>query len=78
MVYAWTTGFTLVAALFDFVKALPAGMPGAAIRAQIVSVGELLPLFDIGLGWVCPAAVGLIIGLICSRIFRVKTETLAE
>lgn len=63
-VYVSVTAFTFVAALFDFVKALPLGLPKTKVCAAIIKVGELLPFAKLGLGWVCPATLGLIIGLI--------------
>ena len=63
-VYRFVTGFTLVAALLDFLNALPSAISGTAGVQAVLSVAKLLPFFDIGLGWVCPAALGLVIGLI--------------
>ncbi len=67
-VYVWVTGLTLVAALFDFFKSLP-----EAVRpAGVVELGQkVLPFFDLGLGWVCPALLGLVIGL-CIRAAQNK------
>ena len=33
-------------------------------RAVMEAVGSVLPLSSLGLGWVCPAALGLVIGLV--------------
>ena len=63
-VYVSVTAFTFVAALFDFVKSLPLGLPETKVCAAIIKVGGFLPFAKLGLGWVCPAALGLIIGLI--------------
>ena len=63
-VYVSVTAFTFVAALFDCVKALPLGLPETKVCAAIIKVGGFLPFAKLGLGWVCPAALGLIIGLI--------------
>ena len=71
-VYVSVTAFTFVSALFDFVKALPLGLPKTKVCAAIINVGELLPFADLGLGWVCPAAVGLIIGLIIHFAKKIK------
>lgn len=71
-VYVSVTAFTFVSALFDFVKALPLGLPKTKVCAAIINVGELLPFADLGLGWVCPAAVGLIIGLIIHFAQKIK------
>ena len=71
-IYISVTAFTFVAALFDFVKALPLGLPKTKVCAAIISVGDLLPLAKLGLGWVCPAALGLIIGLIIHFAKKIK------
>ena len=71
-VYVSVTAFTFVAALFDFVKALPLGLPKTKVCAAIISVGDLLPFAKLGLGWVCPAALGLIIGLIIHFAKKIK------
>lgn len=72
-VYVWTTVFTLVAAVFDLTNTLAgtlhgSGITNTAFLDSITGVGaKMLPLFNIGLGWVCPAIAGFIIGLIVSR-----------
>lgn len=71
VVYRWVTGFTLVAALFDFVKALPKAITETpAVSAVIGFADSYLPFFELGLGWICPAAVGLFVGLIFHRTRR--------
>lgn len=64
-VYISVTAFTCVAALFDLLKTLP-----ASIRPQgLVELGrKLLPWFDLNLGWVVPAALGLALGLLLRQI----------
>lgn len=63
-VYLSVTVFTCAAALFDFLKTLP-----EAIRPQkLVALAEkVLPWFDLNLGWVIPAALGLVVGLMMHR-----------
>ncbi len=73
-VYISVTAFTFVSALFDFVKSLPLGLPQTKVCAAIIKVGNLLPFADIGLGWVCPAALGLITGLIIHFSKKIKKE----
>ena len=63
------TVFTFVAAIFDLTKSLPGKLPEAPVIKQINDIGSLLPFSDIGLGWVCPAAVGLAVGLVLKLIF---------
>ncbi|MCR4675663.1 MAG: branched-chain amino acid transport system II carrier protein [Sphaerochaetaceae bacterium] len=58
-VYKWVTGFAAVAAVFDLLKTLPSPVTPAVNLAR-----EILPFFDIGLGWVVPSLIGLAIGLI--------------
>ncbi len=65
VVYGWTTGFTLIAAVYDLLKALPDGLRAACgLDGVIKAIGGVLPFAGIGLGWVCPAAIGLLIGLV--------------
>ena len=67
-VYVWTTAFTLVAAIFDMIGAVSGMIPGNALLSGLTGfAGKVLPLYSLGLGWVCPAAVGFIVGLIVSR-----------
>ena len=67
-VYVWTTAFTLVAAIFDMIGAVSGMIPGNALLSGLTSfAGEVLPLYSLGLGWVCPAAIGCILGLVVSR-----------
>ena len=64
-VYASVTAFTLVAAFFDLVNALPAAAKDALrLNALPEAAAKALPFFDLGMGWVCPALIGLAIGLI--------------
>lgn len=66
-VYVCVTGFTFFAAIFDFIKSLPAGAQshlGFAIRfAETV-----LPWFHLNLGWVVPSLIGLALGLVIRRV----------
>lgn len=71
-VYVSVTVFTLIASLFDLFKALPAGIQSALRLEGIVSLGEkLLPWFNLNLGWVVPALIGLAVGLLI-RAFSKK------
>lgn len=67
-VYVWTTAFTLVAAVFDMIGAVSGMVPGSALLSTLTAfAGKVLPLYSLGLGWVCPAAIGFIVGLVVSR-----------
>ncbi len=63
------TAFTLVGALYDFVSSLPLSLLTACHLDGILAVlKETLPLAKLGLFWVCPALVGLVIGLILHAV----------
>lgn len=73
LVLRWTLGFTAAAALFDFLKALPASVRELLHVSSLLSqVQEWLPLASLGFGWICPALAGLLIGLLFRR--RQKTR----
>ena len=67
-VYLWTTAFTLVAALFDMVGTISGMLPDNALLSGLTGFAEtVLPLYGLGLGWVCPAVIGFLLGLVFSR-----------
>lgn len=63
-VFVWTTALTLLAALYDFLTALPERV-FLLLHGDIVRefVAGFLPFASLGLGWVCPALLGFAIGL---------------
>lgn len=64
-VYRSVTAFTFIAALFDFLKALPEPLQTQLhLDSAIRIASKTLPWFDLNLGWVVPAMLGLISGLI--------------
>lgn len=63
-VYVSVTAFTLVPAVIDLIKSLPYGIPKLGFFSAIIKVGDYLPFSDIGLSWICPAAEGLVVGVI--------------
>lgn len=65
LVHRWAIGFVLVAAFFDFVKALPVELPGSS--ALIEFARAVLPGYELGFGWVAPGLLGFVIGLVVSR-----------
>ena len=67
-IYAWTTGVTMVAAVFDFLKALPDPLKTNIIIGELINFAQsYLPGFEYGFGWIIPAIIGFIIGLIRTR-----------
>ena len=64
-VYISTIALTFVAALYDLLRTLPEYLRTLChLDAPLEAVGNVLPLASLGLGWVCPAALGLVIGLV--------------
>ena len=64
-VFVWTTVLTLVGALYDFAAALPAPLLAACrLDGVLAMLRETLPLAKLGLFWLCPALLGLVIGLV--------------
>ena len=64
-VYCWTIGFTLIAAVYDLIIALPESVFNAIHGPAIKAFGQqFLPFADLGLGWICPTLIGAAIVLI--------------
>lgn len=77
-IYIWTTIFAFIAAIFDFINTLSSTLQGAGVKntafLDAISgfASKVLPLFNIGLGWVIPSAVGCVIGIIIYLIKKKK------
>ena len=70
-VLRWTIGCTMVAAVFDLLRTLPTQAQAALRLEPVVALAETwLPLCKQGFGWVCPAVLGLVIGLVLRRVRR--------
>ena len=68
-VLRWTIGCTMVAAVFDLLRTLPTQAQAALHLEPVVALAETwLPLCKQGFGWVCPAVLGLVIGLVLRRV----------
>ncbi|MBR2674407.1 MAG: branched-chain amino acid transport system II carrier protein [Mogibacterium sp.] len=64
-VYACVTLGAFVPAVFDFCKTLPEGMQKILGIPSMTMIGqEVFPFFDLGLGWVVPALIGLAVGIV--------------
>ncbi len=68
IVYVCTTAFTLAAAGFDFLGALPEPVKAVLHLENIIRLGSRLPFFSFGLGWVCPALLGFAVGMLLRRL----------
>lgn len=68
-VFISVTAFTAAAALFDLLKTLPASVQSwLHVEGMISAARGLLPWFDINLGWVIPALIGLALGLLIRKV----------
>ena len=68
-VYVSVTVCTFAAAVLDLLNALPTAAKEAIRVMPLLSWAETnLPLFDLGLGWILPAAIGLVIGLVWKKV----------
>lgn len=73
-VYAATTGFTLVAAIFDFIGALTDILPQGRFLTSVNQLCErFLPLYDLGMGWVLPALIGFALGMLLRAANKPQT-----
>lgn len=75
-VYVSVTAFTLLAALFDFVKALPAPIfEGLKLGWMVELAEKVLPFYANGFGWFVPALIGLVIGLVVAAMQKKTAQT---
>lgn len=63
-VYVCAIAGSLVGAVFDFLKTLPFGL-------DVSFAAKFLPFFNLGLGWIVPTLIGLVIGF----VLKGKTKT---
>ena len=74
-VYISVMAFTWAAAIFDFMKTLPAGVQSSLHFDRLVAFArQYLPLFDLNLGWLLPACLGFALGLAIHLSSRSKTR----
>ena len=56
---------TILAAIFDFCNALPENLKETKVIKTLIDFAHVyLPGFDYGFGWIVPALVGFIIGIL--------------
>ncbi|EOL50462.1 branched-chain amino acid transport system II carrier protein [Enterococcus caccae] len=68
-VYRMTTYVTVFAALLDALNNTPDFIKANTVVSSILKTAEnYLPLFTIGMGWVVPAALGFLVGLIWTKL----------
>ena len=67
-VYVSVTTFTFIAAIFDLIKTLPTNLiEQFHLTGMIELARNILPWYDLNLGWVVPALIGLILGLMIHK-----------
>ena len=77
-VYGWVTLGAFIPAVFDFCKTLPEGIQNALHIPAMTELGRsIFPFFDLGLGWLVPALIGLVIGLVLTVATRGKSSKAA-
>lgn len=70
-VLRWTIGCTAVASVFDLLRTLPGETQAFFHLEGVVTWAQTwLPLCEQGFGWVLPALVGLVIGLVLRQVRR--------
>lgn len=75
IVYKWAIAFTFLAAIFDFLKALPEPVNINPLVVSMVNFAkQVLPGFELGFGWVLPACLGLLLGLIFWKLSEKKRK----
>ena len=66
---------TLLAALYDLICALPEGLYDALHADAVQAFGlRVLPFAGAGLGWICPLALGFVIGLVVHLMQKFRTK----
>ncbi|WP_295729114.1 branched-chain amino acid transport system II carrier protein [uncultured Limosilactobacillus sp.] len=76
VVYLFVVLFTVVPALGDMVVSFPKVVSASAFGTAVAMVRSHLPLASLGLSWLVPALVGLVLGL-ALHFFRVRSNTTA-
>lgn len=80
-VYIWTTIFTIIPAILDAIAAAPAIISKSALAISILKLDDFLPGASLGMDWLLPAAIGLIIGLtvhFISALSRARTTQIQK
>lgn len=71
-VYLCTIIFTLFGAVYDLLRTLPEGLRQPLHLDPVIdAVGGILPLASLGLGWIVPSIIGLVVGII---IYNIKKK----
>ena len=64
-VFIWTMGATVITALLELSSILPSGLKSALpLLGQLVSLASVLPLADVGMGWLSPVVIVFMLSLL--------------
>lgn len=74
VVYFFVILFTIVPALGDMVIAFPSVVSQSQLGLSVANLRTLLPMSDMGLSWLVPALVGLVIGLAVHFVRAKRTD----
>ena len=65
IVYQGTTVFTLIAAIADGLNAFPSDLKSIGIIENFLNLADnILPFFELGMGWVIPTIIGFTISAV--------------
>lgn len=68
IIYKSVTIFTLIAALFDLIKTLPTNIIDSLNLQVLINIADkYLPFYNLNLGWLLPAIIGLIVGIVLKK-----------
>ena len=74
-VYVSVTAFTCFAALFDLLKTLPDEVRSSMhLDAAVGFAQKIFPWFDLNFGWVLPAVIGFVIGMVIRAVRKQKAS----
>lgn len=77
VVYFFVVVFTTLPALFDMIVSFPAVVSQSSFGLSVEKIRASLPLASMGLSWLVPALVGLLLGLVF-HVFRRKKLTYSK
>lgn len=70
-VYNSVIAFTTLGSLYDFLSSLPGTISSSSF---VKAYGSILPFSSLGLGWLCPSLLGLVVGIIIHVTGRKKAN----
>lgn len=69
IIYNWVIAFVTISSIFDFLNSLPKTIKDSKIISLIVNfLGSMLPFSELGLGWVIPSLIGLLLAIVHYQI----------